>query len=249
MTTEKARRVRSQGYIDSLEFVSLIGLDNDYKNNMKAKKDVIDLSGDAHSVKSGQKKWQIFLYGIKRFETDEVFAVMNGMGELFMNCVNSFPLSFKEYQNNKIKYKKILKISMRALAKKLQKKARLRGFLSKAIFNSGEVNYLTVKYDNVFHVFCYKDVINVMSENLKVCNSKARIIGQFDEQKVLLRYNDRSLGEIEIRNDSEKHYREVLFSMQKKFAVMLLLKEIPYTKHYNDKVLMYGNTEKKFGRW
>ena len=45
----------------------------DYQNDKKAKKDVIDPSGDAYSVKSGSKKWQIFLYGRNRFINDDGF--------------------------------------------------------------------------------------------------------------------------------------------------------------------------------
>jgi hypothetical protein len=37
-------------------------LSNDYQNDVQAKKDVIDFNGDSHSVKSGKKRWQIFLY-------------------------------------------------------------------------------------------------------------------------------------------------------------------------------------------
>jgi len=53
---EKARQARQQGYDDALLFAKSIGLNEDYKNDLKAKKDVIDPSGDAHSVKGGQKK-------------------------------------------------------------------------------------------------------------------------------------------------------------------------------------------------
>lgn len=71
LDSEGARKVRQQGHDDALEFALSIGLNSDYQNDSKAKKDVIDPSGDGHSVKSGNKKWQIFLYGVNRFETDE----------------------------------------------------------------------------------------------------------------------------------------------------------------------------------
>ena len=61
LSSEDARNIRQRGYDDALEFALSIGLSSDYKNDPHAKKDVIDLSGDAHSVKSGEKKWQIFL--------------------------------------------------------------------------------------------------------------------------------------------------------------------------------------------
>ena len=100
-TSEAARNYRQQGHTDALNFARAIGLTNDYQNDPKAKKDVIDPSGDAHSVKSGKKKWQIFLYGLNRFESDSFFQVMNGMGQLLVNCIESFPLNYNEYIINK----------------------------------------------------------------------------------------------------------------------------------------------------
>ena len=67
MTAEHARNVRAQGHADARRFAELIGLPDDYQNNPHAKKDVIDLNGDAHSVKSGKLKWQIFMYKENRF--------------------------------------------------------------------------------------------------------------------------------------------------------------------------------------
>ena len=82
---------------------------------------------------------------------------------------------------------------MRALAEKLQQPVRVKAFMNKSIFNGGEVDYLTVKHDGLFHVFYYKDVIEKMSEKLEVCNSRAISAGQTPEQKVLFRYNDKRL--------------------------------------------------------
>jgi len=81
LSSEDARRIRLRGYEDAREFARAIGLRDDYKNDPRAKKDVIDPSGDAHSVKSGEKKWQIFLYGLGRFWTDDTFGAMNGIGD------------------------------------------------------------------------------------------------------------------------------------------------------------------------
>lgn len=58
MTSENARRVRQQGHDAEEEFASLIG---GKTHSSGKKKDVIDKRGDIHSVKSGDKKWQIFL--------------------------------------------------------------------------------------------------------------------------------------------------------------------------------------------
>ena len=82
--SEQAREYRQAGHDASLEFALLIGMDRDYKRDPAAKKDVIDPSGDAHSVKSGQKKWQIFLYRRNRFIEDDGFQALNGVGALLM---------------------------------------------------------------------------------------------------------------------------------------------------------------------
>lgn len=249
LNSEDARKVRQKGHDDALEFALSIGLNSDYTNDIKAKKDVIDPSGDAHSVKSGVKKWQIFLYGLTRFENDETFSVMNGIGTILSECIKSFPSTFEEYEKNKKPAKEQLRVHMRELAGKLQDKTRLKALLNKSLFNGGEVNYLTVKHNDIFHVFYYKDVTKTMSECLEVCNSRAISINQTPEQKVLLRYNGINLGELEMRNDSPVHYREIRFNMIKPKVMLFLFEKIPLTKKFNDKVLIYGSAEKKFGRW
>lgn len=249
LSSEMARWVRQSGHNDALEFAISIGLPRDYQNDPKAKKDVIDLSGDSHSVKSGEKKWQVFLYGIGRFESDDAFAVMNGMGALLIDCIKAFPDKFEEYQKDKNAAKELLRIPMVKLAEKLQDKQRVRAFLNKALFNGGEVNYLTVKQGGKFHVFLNSDVIDVLGNELQVGNSRAISAGQTPEQKVIFKHNGKNLGELEMRNDSVVHYREVRFNMIKPVVMKLLLEKIPMTAQYSDKVLVYGNAAKRFGRW
>ncbi len=245
-SSDEARRYRQQGHDDALLFALAIGLNKDYKNDAKAKKDVIDPSGDAHSVKSGEKKWQIFLYSEKRFEE---FRVMNGMGQLLIECIKSFPETFEEYQKNKTKAKEKLRPHMVSLAEKLQDKYRLKAFMEKSMFNGGEVNYLTVYEKNKFHVFWGKEVEQIMMDNLKVANSKARQSGQFPEQKVIFKFEGTNLAELEMRNDSPVHYREIRFNMYKPKAMRLLFSKITSTKSYNKKVILYGEAIKHFGRW
>jgi len=249
LSSEDARKIRQRGYDDALEFALSIGLSSDYKNDPHAKKDVIDPSGDAHSVKSGEKKWQIFLYRLERFWSDNAFAAMNGIGDLLAECINAFPPSFNAYQRNKVAAKERLRRPMRKLAELLQDKRRLRAFLNKALFNAGEVNYLTVKHEHIYRVFLNQDIIKAFSDNLEVCNSKALSAGQMPEQKVLFRYDGRNLGELEMRNDSEIHYREVRFNMIKPKVMDLLFAKIPLTQVFSDKVWIYGNASKRFGRW
>ena len=249
LSSEAARNIRQRGYDDALEFALSIGLSSDYKNDPRAKKDVIDPSGDTHSVKSGLKKWQIFLYGLERFWSDNAFGAMNGIGDLLAECINAFPPTFAAYQRNKIPAKERLRRHMRKLAELLQDKRRLRAFLNKALFNAGEVNYLTVKHEDIYRVFLNQDVIKVLSDNLEVCNSRALSAGQMPEQKVLFRYNGVNLGELEMRNDSQIHYREVRFNMIKPKVMELLFAKIPFIQAFNEVVWIYGNASKHFGRW
>ena len=249
LSSEDARRIRQRGHDDAKQFAQSIGLSSDYQNDIRAKKDVIDPSGDAHSVKSGEKKWQIFLYGLGRFWADDTFGAMNGIGDALAACINAFPSNFRAYQRNKAAAKERLRRPMRKLAELLQDKRILRAFLNKSLFNAGEVNYLSVKHEGVFHVFLNQDVIQVFSDNLEVCNSRARTAGQTPEQKVLFRYNGLNLGELEMRNDSPVHYREVRFNMIKPKVMELLFSQIPMTNEFNDQVLVYGNASKSFGRW
>lgn len=249
MTKEKASFVKLQGHRDAKEFAYLIGLEDDYLNDPKAKKDVIDKSGDSYSVKSGEKKWQIFLYGKTRFEDDYTFKTMNGMGKLFIQCIECFPESFAEYQKNKKLYKEKLQYPMIELCARLQNKSILSAFIDKAMFNSGEVNYLAIKHEERFHVFWSRDVVETLANNITVENSKARQINQISNQKVVFKISGKTCGEIEMRNDSKIHYREIKFWLSKKHIVKLLLASITSVKEYNNKILIYGKAIKKFGRW
>lgn len=109
LTTERAREVRQQGHDDALEFALAIGLGRDYQNDRAAKKDVVDLSGDSHSLKGGQKKWQLFLYARDRFINDDIYQVMNGIGQLILECIDAFPPTLTEYDSNKLAAKQRLR--------------------------------------------------------------------------------------------------------------------------------------------
>lgn len=246
LSSDGARKIRQQGHDDAFEFAIAIGMSDDYKNDKAAKKDVIDLCGDAHSVKSGSKKWQIFLYSLNRFSGDYGFVALNGMGELLANCIKSFPETYEEYLEDKKSAKEKCKIPMRELCLKLQEKHRVKAFFHKSMFNGGEVNYLTIKHNDKFHIFLNNDVINVFGENLTVFNSKARHSQEFDDQKVIFKYNSINLAELEMRNDSKIHYREVRFNMYKPRAINLLFEKISDKKEYNEKVIVYGSAIKKF---
>ena len=247
-TSKQAREYRQRGHDSALAFAQSIGMPADYANDRRAKKDVIDPSGDAHSVKSGQQKWQIFLYSRSRFETDDGFQALNGVGSLLIHCIDAFPPRFEDYRGNENAAKERLRTPMRELKDRFQRKALLRAFLRKAIFNGGEVDYLTVVHDDRFHIFLNDDVISAMGEHFTVANSTSAS-GNPPEQKVLFRYNNRNVGELEMRNESPQHYQEVRFNMNKRPAVELLLDNARQHDNFADNVIVYDSAIRRFGNW
>jgi len=250
LSSEDARKVRQKGHDDALEFALLIGLNSDYNNDRTAKKDVIDPSGDAHSLKSGEKKWQIFLYGRTRFTEDDLFQTMNGIGQLLVECIDAFPESFNDYVSDKLSAKEACRIPMRKLKDLLQDKRRVKSFINKAMFNGGEVNYLTVRHNDLYHIFLNKDVVDIFATSINVENSKAFSKNQVPEQKVIFKYQNINLAELEMRNDSAIHYRQIRFNMLKQRMMKLLFDNFSNRKkQFNSKVFVYGNATKKFGNW
>jgi len=79
--------------------------------------------------------------------------------------------------------------------------------------------------------------------------SQARAKGQTPEQKVIFKYKGLNLAELEMRNDSTVHYREIRFNMIKMRALDLLFSNIARTGQYSNEVWLYGTTTKRFGRW
>ena len=94
-----------------------------------------------------------------------------------------------------------------------------------------------------------------MGECFTIENSR----GNPPEQKVLFRYNGRNVGELEMRNDSPQHYREVRFNINKIPVMELLLdnilerrnynETILERRNYNETILVYGSAIKTFGNW
>jgi len=245
MTSEKASWVKRKGHEDAREFAEALGIGKEFRSDPQAKKDVIDFEGYSYSVKSGEKKWQIFLYGENRFRKDYIFKGMNGLGEIFLECINSFPKFRHEYLKNKRIYKERLQKPMRKLCAKLQEKRLLGAFIDKSMFNSGEVDFLVIKHEGVFHVFWGEDVVKIFVENFKVENSKAKSKNQMDDQKVIFKVQNKTIGEIEMRNDSEVHYREIKFWLDKKRTFNLLQANFKRKKKFNNKIILYDKAINK----
>jgi hypothetical protein len=248
MTSEKASYVKRKGHEDAREFAEVLGIGKEYKSDPQAKKDVIDSEGHSYSVKSGEKKWQIFLYGKTRFEKDYTYRGMNGIGDLFLQCIESFPESMDDYLKNKRLYKERLQKPMRELCSKLKDKRLLAAFIDKSMFNSGEVDFLVIKEENKFHVFWSREVVDILAKSYEVENSKARSKNQIDAQKVVFKVAGKTHGEIEMRNDSEVHYREVKFWLDKRLTFGLLTSKIEESQEFNRRIIIYGGAIKKLSK-
>ena len=251
-TTEQGRAYRQRGHNIALQFAQHLGLDEDYQRDKKAKKDVIDPAGDAHSVKAGIKKWQGALYRRSRFESDIGFQTLNGIGALLIDCIDAFPPTFAEFRQDKQSEraaKELLRIPMIELKDRFQDKILVKGFLMKSIFNGEEVNYLTIHRDNLFHVYWSKEVVDVMAEHFTVGNSTSRH-GNPDCQKVIFKFNNNNAIELEMRNESPKHYKEIRLNLIAKKCFELLSTHIQGGQSYIDKpIISYGQAVPNFWKW
>jgi len=248
MTTKNARRVKLAGHAAEQEFASLIG-GMVYPGSRK--KDVIDKQGNIHSVKSGDQKWQIFLYGKNRFQISIGFLG----APFFLSCIESFPEKRNEYAKNKDKFKSRPQKPMRELKDFLSDKENKIFFhenklifLLEALFHSSEVDYFTVKEESLFHIFDAEEVIKTINSSVVLANSKAGQEGQMDDQKVIFKLTDAdiTIGEIEMRNDSNVHYRQVKFLMDREKTLQLLKQKIDHGKNKSDKIITYGKATAKF---
>ena len=249
LSSDAARRVRQEGHDNARLFALLIGMDHDYLNDPQAKKDVIDPSGDAHSVKSGEKKWQVFLYSRSRFDEDPGFQGLNGIGQLLVAAIDAFPEERRAYLADKLPAKERLRAPMRELRERLRQPRLLRAFLSKAIFNSGEVQYLTVLHEDRLHVFHQRDVVETLVDGFEVLNSKSAGRGGPPEQKVIFKSGGYNVAELEMRNDPRgPHYREIRLNMLIPRAMGLLLTIEP-AEDFTSEVVLHGRARRTFGRW
>ena len=144
-------------------------------------------------------------------------------------------LGKNEYINSKNKLAK----ATSEVYNELKNKSFLQDFLDEALFNNQEVSFLAIKdttyrKDDAYKVFSRKDVLNVLSSELFPATSKAGNVPEdynVSGQKTLLCYRttngtQKNIVEIEIRNDSDTHYRQVRFNMYSRDALTLLLKKL-----------------------
>ncbi|MXV85678.1 hypothetical protein F4X88_02015 [Candidatus Poribacteria bacterium] len=239
MTSTAASYKKRTGHINEQHFAYLI--DGDVVGDRTDKTDVIDQSDNTYSVKGGEW-WQIFLYGRERFVTNTEFREIGNLADLFIDCIDAFPENRNDYFEDKIYFKKRLQEPMRQLKDEICRPTIFPQLLSKAIFNGNEVGFLSILSKDLsrqdvpldqkhFHLFSAEDVVRLLSMKLQIENSRARGRGQMDAQKVIFRYSNKNVGEIEIRTDSNVHYKQakwrfnspaILSLLQSNFAVIFV---------------------------
>lgn len=159
-------------------------------------------------------------------------------------------------QNSYIKAKENLEKANQIIVDTLSNEYNLRNFLKEALFNIDEVDYLAIKASESnnaekFNVFAKEDVLEIFTKYLSPASSRAGFVPEdynVPGQKTLLCYKNnvngrlKNIVEIEIRNDSETHYREVRFNMYSKDALKLLLnsKNNFTVKKINENLVLHG---------
>jgi hypothetical protein len=117
--------------------------------------------------------------------------------------------------------------SNKELLKTLENNDTLRFFLDKSIFNLREVDRISIKMNNKFLVFDKSDVLDILSENLSIKLSSSgnrKTDLNIDGQKIIM-FHKSNIVELEVRNDSDKHFRQLRFNMIKPKAVNLLIEQ------------------------
>ncbi len=247
MSSDAASQKKVGGHGIERDFASLINGDDSHLPHT-GKTDVRDSEGRSYSVKSGAW-WQIFLYRRNRLETNTTFREMRNVSELMIACLDAFPEDRADYLADKISAKLRLQQPMRDLLSEMLKPGVLPAFLEKAVFNAGEVDYLSILPEDltrapfnqkIFHVFARVDVVAALCKALDLANSAARSAGQTDAQKVLFRINGINCGEFEIRTDSDVHYREAKFRLNSAKILKVLIDNITPSHRTANQIITYG---------
>ena len=110
------------------------------------------------------------------------------------------------------------------------------------------MDYFTIKEGDVFHVFDGQEVIETIDNSTVLVNSKAKRRGEIDDQKVVFKLANSgvTIGEIEMRNDSLVHYRQVKFWMYKEKTLNLLKSKIRSERQKYHRVIAHGRAISKF---
>ena len=254
MSSAHASEVKTAGHRNEVDFATLIG-GSVQQGSHTDKKDVIDRQHRSHSVKAGTW-WQIFLYGRQRLRTDAIFQGLGRVADIMIDCLDAFPPNRANYLADKVSAKQKLQLEMRKLLAELQDPRIFRAFLDKALFDGGNAQYLSIfpgpaktqAAGKHFHIFHKDDVVDALAIDVTLQNSKARREGETDAQKVTFRSSllKHNIGEIEVRTDSDTHYREMKFRLHAESVMQILTSEIGETSSLHPQLTTYGRAVRLF---
>ena len=254
MTSAHASEVKVSGHWNEDDFASLIGGEINQGSHLD-KKDVIDCQHRFHSVKAGTW-WQIFLYGRERLATNTILQGIGEVADIMVACLDAYPATYEDYLLDKTSAKLNLQPFMRQLRDELEQPRVFRAFLDKSLFDGGNADYLSVFLGPAntspeakeFHIFHKTDVVDALSGDIILLNSKGRREGEMDDQKVTLRskLHRRNIGELEDRHDSRVHYKEMKFRLNSAGVFGILDSAIPLRSQITPQLVTYGRAVRTF---
>jgi len=234
MSSEKASRIKKRGHRKEHIFAGLIKGEV-VKGTRKI--DVKDSNGKIYSIKGGGEikggegrkgKWQLFLHKLSKFENNTEF--LNRY--IFIKILKAYPEKYEEYQSNKEVIKNNIVPYMKELKEFLVDSRNKYDFLNKALFDK-RIDYFVVYQDDIFYIFDRNEMLIIFTENLLVENSSTF-------QKVVFKYENKIISEIEVRTTNDGKYPSILFNMLKEKALNLLIKETKKYKKINENIYVYG---------
>jgi len=240
-TPDQAREYRQAGHNEEDLLVLLYGWKK--PENHIGKTDLIDELNNHYSVKKGSAKhWQVFLYTLNRLENDQSLhdiklENVGNFSELIVKGLKYFPQDFDSY-NGEEKHQGKLNFAnaIMQILSLFSKKDNIYKFLDFAFFNSGEVDYLVVseEFNNLkrFLKFERNEFLDYFTDNFIIEGSKGRREGEYDNQKILFKHKSSkdnkkvvNFIELEYRNDSIIHYKEIRCNAKANSQFVPIMKE------------------------
>jgi hypothetical protein len=155
--------------------------------------------------------------------------ILNSLGSEPRESVISKYISSTMSSNLYVKSKLSLAQVTLEFCSKLTSAELMREFLRKSLFNGAEVSHLAVEDSGRFRIFQAVDVLDSLVRTLSVSTSGTgghRGDLSIAGQKILMK-KPTNVVELEVRNDSIHHYKQLLFNMKAKPALSLLKEQLP----------------------
>ena len=239
MNSEKASKVKLKGHKAEDLFAELI---NGEVIKGQGKIDIIDKHGKKYSVKGGSDiekgggdgRWQLFLFGLSKFENDLNFPAR----DYFIKILKSFPQTRALYDKQVDKVKEKVARLMLELKDYLSSEKNTKLFFDKTIFDF-QIDFLCVFHDKYFHIFSRQDLLNSLITSCTIHNSRGN-------QKVKYNFDGRIAIEIEIRKTDDGKFPSILVITNKLKILKILSQNIKDQVIVKDKIKVYGEAIKKF---